>query len=112
MLDLVAQKLQEPPAKVEQFENFGKHVAEQLRSVSKEQAIYLSKIINDAIFEAQCGTLTRRSHIVTPTEYLVTDQRFLAPEYPRQSDTQGFSNNYQCQPGSATVADYFSNVVP
>lgn len=113
VLEIVAQKLQAPAEKPQDFDNFGKHVAEQMRKMPKEQAVYLSKIISDAIFEAQCGTLTRKSHIASPPDFPVTDHRYLPnQEYPRQSDIRG-SNNFHYHPeGSDTLASYFSNTVP
>lgn len=74
VLDIVAQKLQQPPEEVLKFDSFGKHVAEQMRSVDEKQGFYLSKIINDAIFEAQCGNLSKNSRIVTPLEVTVNNQ--------------------------------------
>lgn len=89
VLGIVAKKLCEPPAKPETFDNFGKHVAEQLRSLPKDQAIYLTKIINEGIFEAQCGALTKRSHIVTTLDVAIVEH-----QQSRENITQ---MNAQCQ---------------
>lgn len=96
LIDLVAEKLQEPADKPQEFDSLGKHIAEQMRKISKEQAVYLCKIINDGIFEAQCGTLTRRSRIVTPAEYVISEHGYLTSERPVHSSgssTQGSTSN-------------------
>lgn len=42
---------------------FGRYVAIRLRNLPKCQRIYLEKIINDAIFEAELGNLSRSTFI-------------------------------------------------
>lgn len=141
VLDIVAQKLQQPPEEVLKFDSFGKHVAEQMRSVDEKQGFYLSKIINDAIFEAQCGNLSKNSRIVTPLEVTVNyqppvhagftlydqppvDARF-TPNNPPPVNT-GFTVNNQPstylnarntlseddQYKNKSLADYFSTIKP
>ncbi|XP_046679302.1 uncharacterized protein LOC124366744 [Homalodisca vitripennis] len=41
------------------YDAFGKNVAQKLRLLNNEQRIYAQKIINDALFEAELGGLTR-----------------------------------------------------
>nr|XP_022908548.1 SUN domain-containing protein 2-like [Onthophagus taurus] len=106
VLDIVAKKLSESPAKSQYFDNFGKHVAEQLRRLPKEQAIYLTKIINDGIFEAQCGALSKRPHIVIPPEVPIIEQHYVQ-EYPRQVDTS-VTDNHECQAEPDGVAHYLN----
>lgn len=131
VLDIVAQKLQTPMEKPKEFDNFGRHIAEQLRNVSKDQAIILTKIINDAIFEAQCGTLTKNSHIASKAAD--TEHRYVGPPAPVQTMQQRIRTpaepvlhnfqpttvyaqsgyDYQSQRSVCTsLADYFSNTTP
>lgn len=129
VLDIVATKLQAPAARPQQYESFAKHIAEQMRQVSSEQAIYLTKIINDAVFEAQCGSLTKNSHIVNFRQ----EQRHFTPynntfqnTSPRrsipaeQAASYNFKNlteygGYQRDRGSepsTSLSEYFTSVTP
>ena len=139
VLDIVAHKLQAPVENPKEFDNFGKHVAEQLRQVSKPQAIFLTKIINDAIFGAQCGTLTQHSRILANTRGVpVTEATYVAPHAPIETVARNtlpgeLSRMHNRQPVTAycpetenpeatyhqwqrpldgTLADYYSNVAP
>ncbi|XP_013193325.1 uncharacterized protein LOC106137107 [Amyelois transitella] len=47
------------------FNAFGEHVAEKLRCMPRDVAIYCQKIINDALFYAETGNLNHTSHIIT-----------------------------------------------
>ncbi|KAG8232189.1 hypothetical protein J437_LFUL011416 [Ladona fulva] len=55
------------PTRLEEgkFFMFGKHIAQELQALPYEMALYCKKVINEAIFEAQMGTLNRSSRIVT-----------------------------------------------
>jgi hypothetical protein len=64
VLNLVALKLQSQEEH-NKCSTFGKHIAEELSAQPEEMLKYCKKIINDAIFEAQMGTLNRTSRIVT-----------------------------------------------
>lgn len=50
------------------FDIVGRNIAEKLRQLEPTMRIYAEKVINDALFEAQLGTLTRYAHIVC-TQY-------------------------------------------
>jgi len=45
------------------FEITGKNVASKLRILTKEQRIIAEKLINDVLYEAQLGILTRNSRL-------------------------------------------------
>jgi hypothetical protein len=51
------------------IKTFGKHIAKELLALPEEMLKYWKKIINNAIFEAQIGTLNRTSQIVTDAVY-------------------------------------------
>ncbi|XP_012938663.1 uncharacterized protein LOC101861586 [Aplysia californica] len=53
------------PANDDEHDNFGKNVAHKLRRLTTEQQIYAEKLISDVLFEAQLGSLTRSSSVVT-----------------------------------------------
>lgn len=65
VLGLVAQNLKASA----KYSSFGQYVAEELRSISPEQAIFCQKVINDAIFEAKLGNLNKSSSISSKTDY-------------------------------------------
>ncbi|XP_052872543.1 uncharacterized protein LOC128277965 [Anopheles cruzii] len=46
------------------FQVFGKYVANKLRNVSGEQCIIAQKLISDVLFEAEMGSLTRKFRMV------------------------------------------------
>ncbi|KAG8267286.1 hypothetical protein J6590_054683 [Homalodisca vitripennis] len=51
--------------KEDQFDVFGKHIAQKLRVLDNEQQIIAQKLINDALFEAELGSLYRNASINT-----------------------------------------------
>ncbi|XP_076628208.1 uncharacterized protein LOC143345171 [Colletes latitarsis] len=63
--DFVDDKLQQTQNK---YTNYGAYISDELNDLSPTMAIYCQKLINDAIFEAKCGNLSRRSRIWTPPE--------------------------------------------
>jgi hypothetical protein len=71
-LNLVATKLQSSEGK---FSAYDKHFAQELESLPNEMAMFCRRVINEAIFEAQMGTLNRTSRVVTD------------PHYPQSTDT-------------------------
>ncbi|XP_046686535.1 uncharacterized protein LOC124372212 [Homalodisca vitripennis] len=85
---------------------FGKNVAQKLRLLNNEQRIYAQKIINDALFEAELGGLTRFATVnpgilysssTTPSAASVTPSSGGRSTYePMYDDTamSGFSVNY------------------
>lgn len=58
VMSLVEEKLQSLKPD-DSFDVFGKHVANKLRSVSKQQNMIAQKLINDVLFEADMESLTR-----------------------------------------------------
>lgn len=50
----------------DQHDVFGQIVAHKLRNLPNDQRIYLEKLINDAIFEAELGNLSRDCNIHVP----------------------------------------------
>ncbi|XP_046402172.1 uncharacterized protein LOC124168102 [Ischnura elegans] len=70
LLVTVGQRLKEVK-KEDQFDLYGKHVAQKLRLLIPEQRIFAQKLMNDALFEAELGSLHRNASINTgfPLEY-------------------------------------------
>ncbi|KAG5896356.1 hypothetical protein JTB14_005834 [Gonioctena quinquepunctata] len=60
LLQNITTKLDE---KEDEFDVTGKHIANKLRNVSRDQMIYAEKIIMDVLFQAQLGTLNRDSQL-------------------------------------------------
>ena len=54
------------------FEMIGKYVASKLRILTKEQKIIAEKLINDVLYEAKLGSLTRNSRIIFNEPYRYT----------------------------------------
>lgn len=48
----------------DKHEAFGRNVAHKLRNLPNDQRIYLEKIINDAMFEAELGNLSRDCYLI------------------------------------------------
>lgn len=68
VLDIIAKSLQSNTSAgtqpVGRYTSYGQHVAQELSDLPQEMAIYCKKIINEALFEAQLGSLTACSRIV------------------------------------------------
>jgi hypothetical protein len=82
VLNLVATKLQSSEGK---FSACGKHVAQELESLPNKMAMFCRRIFNEAIFEAQMGTLNRTSRVVTDPHYpqsTSTPQEYMYAEPP------------------------------
>lgn len=47
----------------DRFDVFGRNVAQKLRTLSNDQRIYAEKVINEALFEAELGCLTRNASV-------------------------------------------------
>ena len=47
------------------FDTFGKHVANKLRAFPRDMRVYAEKLINDVLFEGELGTLNRESKVVS-----------------------------------------------
>jgi hypothetical protein len=63
VLDLIAKKLQS--SNEGKFSAYAKYIAQKLETLPKEIAIYCQGVINEAIFEAQMGSLNRTSRVIT-----------------------------------------------
>lgn len=86
VLNLVATKLQSSEGK---FSAYGKHVAQELESLPNEMAMFCRRVINEAIFEAQMGTLNRTSRVVTDPHY---PQSTSTPHEYMYAETSRISN--------------------
>ncbi|XP_068083461.1 uncharacterized protein [Anabrus simplex] len=62
VLQIVAKKLKSQEEG--KYMTFGRHIAEELAALDDNMATFCKKVINDAIFEAQMGTLNRTSTVV------------------------------------------------
>ncbi|KAJ3654791.1 hypothetical protein Zmor_013954 [Zophobas morio] len=80
----------------DEFDLLGRLYANKLRKLERAQRIYAEKIINDALFEAQLGSLNRHCRLVTAEsrnydrESIVTCREVnMKPEYqePEMADT-------------------------
>lgn len=49
--------------KEDNHDAFGRNIAHKLRNVRNDQRIFLEKIINDAVFEAELGNLNRNCYL-------------------------------------------------
>jgi len=63
VLSLVNDRLQDL-GKEDMFEITRKNVASKLRILTKQQRIITEKLINDVLYEAQLGSLTRNSRLI------------------------------------------------
>ncbi|KAG8244497.1 hypothetical protein J6590_002547 [Homalodisca vitripennis] len=64
------------------YDAFGKNVAQKLRLLNNEQRIYAQKIINDALFEAELGGLTRFATVNPVHTYGKTPERLTTTTTP------------------------------
>ena len=58
-----------------QFSAYAKYIAQELETLPKEMAMYCQRVINEAIFEAQMGSLNRTSRVVTEPLYSIPPQQ-------------------------------------
>ncbi|KAG8229776.1 hypothetical protein J437_LFUL005857 [Ladona fulva] len=79
-LNLTAGRLEEANEEGK-FSIYGKHIALELENLPNEMALYCKKVINEAIFEAQMGTLNRSSRVVTDMseQQINTQWQYQAP---------------------------------
>jgi len=73
VLDLVAKKLQS--SSEGKFSAYAKYIAQELETLPKEMAMYCQRVINEAIFEAQMGSLNRTSRVITEPLYSIPPQQ-------------------------------------
>ena len=73
VLDLVAKKLQSSTEG--KFSAYAKYIAQELETLPKDMAMYCQRVINEAIFEAQMGSLNRTSRVITEPLYSIPPQQ-------------------------------------
>jgi predicted S18 family serine protease len=84
VLDLVAKKLQS--SSEGKFSAYATYIVQELETLPKEMAMYCQRAINEAIFEAQMGSLNRTSRVITEPLYSIPPQQLTD-----QSTTSHFS---------------------
>jgi len=70
---MVAKKLQS--SSEGKFSACTKYTAQELETLPKEMVIYCQRVINEAIFEAQMGSLNRTSRVITEPLYSIPPQQ-------------------------------------
>jgi len=73
VLDLVAKKLQSSNGG--KFSVYAKYIAQELETLPNEIAIYCQRVINEAIFEAQMGSINRTLRVITEPLYSIPPQK-------------------------------------
>ena len=73
VLDLVAKKLQS--SSEGKFSAYAKYIAQELETLPKEMTMYCQRVINEASFEAQMGSLNRTSRVITEPLYSIPPQQ-------------------------------------
>ena len=73
VLDLIAKKQQS--SSEGKFSACTKYIAHELETLPKEMAMYYQRAINEAIFEAQMGSLNRTSRLITEPLYSIPPQQ-------------------------------------
>lgn len=73
VLGLISKKLREDKED-DECDIVGKNIAAKLRKLSPEMKMYAEKVINDILFEAQLGNLSRYSSVTTPRPFTVLSQ--------------------------------------
>lgn len=83
---------------------FGRNVSHKLRILPNEQRIYLEKLINDGIFEAELGNLSRHSYIYIPPSGTQT-LNMAAPSIQEPSPSNFGNMSSSAAPPSAMSRD-------
>jgi len=73
VLDLVAKKMQSSGEG--KFSAYAKYIAQELETLPQEMAMHCQRVITEAIFEAQMGSLNRTSRVITEPLYLIPPQQ-------------------------------------
>ena len=73
VLNLDAKKLQS--SSEGKFSAYAKYFVQELETLPKEAAMYCQRVINEAIFEAQMGSLNRMSSVITEPLYSIPPQQ-------------------------------------
>jgi len=88
--------------KEDMFEITGKNVASNLRILTKEQRIIAEKLINDVLYEAQLGTLTRNSRLILNEPHGCTSA-VVHSHYVNEPVTVGSAQRSHCVTEPVTV---------
>jgi len=95
VLSLVNDRLQDL-GKEDMFEiTTGKNVASKLRILTKEQRIIAKKLINDVLYEAELGSLTRNSRLIVNAPHGYTSP-MVHSHYGTELVTAGSAQHSQC----------------
>jgi len=94
VLSLINDRLQDL-GKEDMFEITGKNVASKLRILTKEQRIIAEKLINDVLYEAQLGSLTRNSRLIVNKLHGYTSP-MVHSHYGTEPVTVGSAQHLQC----------------
>jgi len=89
VLSLVNDRLQDL-GKEHMFEITGKNVASKLRILTKEQRIMADKLMNDVLYEAQLGSLTRNPRLIVSEPH-----RYTSPMVHSRYGTDPVTNTSQ-----------------
>ena len=98
VLDLVVKKLQS--SSEGKLSAYAKYIVQELETLPKEMAMYCQRVSNEAIFEAQIGSLNRTSHVITEPLYSIplqqlTDQPTTSHFSTVESSTGQFFPQFQ-----------------
>lgn len=78
---------------------FGRNLAHKLRNLPNDQRIYLEKLINEGIFEAELGNLTKYCSIHIPT---------IQQQHPNMENSSSLTNTSVLQSAEMINLDYNS----
>lgn len=117
VLNLVANTLKSSDCLL--YTSYGNHVAEELRALPKDQALFCQKLINDAMFEAKLGNLDRSSMVWNKNSSneeqmpsTVSRPMLLQPVYPPSHPTQQYIKSRQTNiynPNTVSQRSQYSN---
>jgi hypothetical protein len=94
VLSIVNDRLQDL-GKEDMFEIIRKNVASKSRILTKEQRIIAEKLINDVLYEAQLGSLTRNSRLIVHVPHGYTSP-MVHSHYGTEPVTVGSAQHSQC----------------
>jgi len=94
LLSLVNDRLQDL-GKQDMFVITGRNVASKLRILNMEQRIIAEKLINDVLYEAQLGSLTRKSRLIVNAPHGYTSP-MVPSHYGTEPVTVGSARHSQC----------------
>lgn len=89
---------------------FGRSLAHKLRILPNEQRIYLEKLINEAVFEAELGNLTRNCSIHIPT--IQQPRQNMVPQNSERNNLCGNSQGGYITHNNTNVSGYIDLDTP